>query len=118
MNGILASTLCYPYGSVLYDQERERVKEQRIDCAIKQAVYYRNYRRARERALTALAQQYPDDYKQLLEREKARDEEEGRKWLDINGTTSGVDTRSATTFTYTGETSNQSTNESYNGGEA
>jgi len=64
------------------------MSEQRIKSAAKQAVYYRNYRRARERAMTALAQQYPEVYKDLLEREKARDEQEGRKWLDIDGTTS------------------------------
>ena len=92
--------------------------ERRVATAMNMAVRQRNYRRARERALTALAQQYPDNYKELLEREKARDEEEGRKWLDIHGTTSIMDTRSATTVSTGAETNHQSTNESYNGGEA
>jgi hypothetical protein len=71
------------------------MNEQRVDSAIKQAVYYRNYRRARERALTKLAQMYPDNYQDLLEKEKASDEQLGKKWLDINGTTASslVDTR-------------------------
>lgn len=94
------------------------MSERRVATAMNMAVRQRNYRRARERALTALAQQYPDNYKELLEREKARDEEEGRKWLDINGTTGSMDTRSSSGLNATPEASNHSTNESYNGGEA
>ena len=60
------------------------------------AVRQRNYRRARDRALTRLAQAYPDDYKKLLEQEKANDEAQGRKWLDIDGNTAQLDTRSDT----------------------
>ena len=92
--------------------------EKRLKAAANQAVRYRNYRRARERALTALAQQYPDDYKSLLEREKARDEEEGRKWLDINGSTSSMDTRSVAPVNAQAEANHYSKNESNNGGEA
>jgi hypothetical protein len=62
--------------------------EKRIKSAASQAVSYRNYRRARERALTRLAQAYPDEYKQYLQEEKARDEETKKKWLDITGNTS------------------------------
>lgn len=94
------------------------MSERRITAAKNMAVRQRNYRRARERALTALAQQYPDDYKSLLEREKARDEEEGRKWLDINGSTSSMDTRSVATVSTGAEANHQGENESYNGGEA
>lgn len=94
------------------------MSERRVATAVNMAVRQRNYRRARERALTALAQQYPDNYKELLEREKARDEEEGRKWLDINGTTSSMDTRSNATFNTGAEADNAGEDESYNGGEA
>ena len=70
--------------------------EQRIETAKRTAVGYRNYRRARDRALVQLAQLYPDTYKELLEREKANDEAEGKKWLDIDGTTSNTFTSVST----------------------
>jgi hypothetical protein len=54
--------------------------EARTLAAIKQSVYYRNYRRARDRALVRLAQAYPDDYRTLFEEERARDEAEGKTW--------------------------------------
>jgi hypothetical protein len=82
------------------------------------AVRQRNYRRARDRALVKLAQLYPDAYKELLEREKANDEAQGRKWLDIDGNTTDMDTRSITTVNAQASTSNQRTNQGYNGGEA
>lgn len=62
----------------------------RIASAKKQAVSYRNYRRARDRALSRLANAYPDTYKQLLAEEKAFDEEQGKKWIDIDGNTNSV----------------------------
>jgi hypothetical protein len=61
--------------------------EKRLASAAKQAVYYRNYRRARDRALVKLAQAYPDAYKELLEKEKVSDEQEGKAWIDLNGAT-------------------------------
>lgn len=61
--------------------------KKRKKTAENQAVSYRNYRRARERALTKLAQAYPDEYKELLELEKLRDEQTGAKWIDITGAT-------------------------------
>ena len=61
--------------------------EQRIESAVRQAVNYRNYRRARERALAKLSHLYPDTYKQLLGIEKAIDEQEGKSWIDITGAT-------------------------------
>jgi hypothetical protein len=54
----------------------------------KRAVWLRNYQRARSRALTKLAQQNPDQYKELLEKERLIDEANGRAWLDITGATS------------------------------
>ena len=55
------------------------MREKRMRAAANQAVSYRNYRRARDRALTRLAQAYPDDYKELLEQEKAIDETNRRR---------------------------------------
>ena len=54
----------------------------------KQAIHYRNYRRARDRALVRLSQAYPETYKELLELEKVTDETTGAKWFDIDGSNS------------------------------
>ena len=94
------------------------MSERRLLAAANMAVRQRNYRRARDRALVKLAQLYPEAYKELLEREKANDEAQGRKWLDIDGTTTGMDIRSTTTVNAQANTSNHSSNESYYGGEA
>jgi len=94
------------------------MSERRLAAAKNMAVRQRNYRRARDRALVKLAQLYPETYTELLEREKANDEAQGRKWLDIDGNTSGMDIRSTTTVNAQAESSNHSTNQSYNGGEA
>ena len=61
--------------------------DRRVRTAVNQAVHYRNYRRVRDRALRRLAHRYPNDYRTLLEEERARDEAEGKAWLDISGTT-------------------------------
>lgn len=92
--------------------------EKRLKAAASQAVSYRNYRRARDRALVRLAQAYPDTYKELLEQEKAIDETQGRKWLDINGNTAELDTRSASTSSTQAKASNRTEDEGNNGGEA
>jgi hypothetical protein len=67
--------------------------EKRLKAAANQAVYYRNYRRARERALVRLANAYPDQYRTFLDEEKRADEEMGKKWLDLDGNTSPVKRR-------------------------
>ena len=54
----------------------------------KQAIHYRNYRRARDRALVRLSQAYPETYKELLELEKVNDETNGAKWVGIDGSSS------------------------------
>lgn len=59
----------------------------RLKAAADQAVRQRNYRRARERALTRLANDYPDLYRSYLEEEKEADENMGKKWLDLDGNT-------------------------------
>jgi len=61
--------------------------DRRIASAKRSAVRYRNYRRARERALTRLSNSYPETYKELLEQEKISDEQLGKKWIDIDGST-------------------------------
>ena len=75
--------------------------DRRVGTALNAAVRQRNYRRARDRALAKLAQQYPDDYRQLMEKEKESDEQLGKKWLDITGATiaSEMGTRADTTAT-------------------
>ena len=92
--------------------------ERRVVAAKNMAVRQRNYRRARDRALVKLAQLYPETYTELLERERANDEAQGRKWLDIDGTTNApIASVSAGQFT-AGQSSNLSTNQGDDGGEA
>ena len=50
----------------------------------KQAIHYRNYRRARDRALVRLSHLYPNVYRDLLAEEKERDEDEGKNWVASN----------------------------------
>jgi hypothetical protein len=66
--------------------------EKRLASAAKAAVYYRNYRRARDRALIKLSHLHPDDYRELLEKEKVSDEQEGKTWIDLNGSTASART--------------------------
>jgi len=47
----------------------------------------RNYRRARDRALTRLAGRHRKEYLALLEEEKANDRAQGKTWVDIAGNT-------------------------------
>jgi hypothetical protein len=76
----------------------------RIESAKRSAVVYRNYRRARERAMTRLSNAYPETYKELLEQEKIVDEQMGKKWLDIDGSTSqSMDLNASTSSTGGGE---------------
>jgi hypothetical protein len=92
------------------------MSERRMATAMNMAVRQRNYRRARDRALARLAQAYPDDYKELLEQEKAIDETQGRKWIDIDGTTNSVGIRpTIAPIAGVRETSNGGKNEGTNG---
>ena len=59
----------------------------RIEGAKAQAVRQRNYRRARDRALVRLSNDYPNVYRTYLEEEMKTDEQMGKKWLDIDGNT-------------------------------
>lgn len=71
--------------------------QRRVRTATNHAVRQRNYRRVRDRALRRLSNLYPDQYRELLEEERARDEKENKVWLDISGRTRagmGAPTRS------------------------
>lgn len=60
-------------------------------AGVSQAIHYRNYRRARDRALARLAKDYPEQYQEYLQEEKASDETTGKKWLST-GATVGIST--------------------------
>ena len=68
--------------------------ERRIETAKAQAVRQRNYRRARDRALARLSNDYPNVYRAYLEEEIEADEKMGKKWLDITGSTRSTRSRS------------------------
>jgi hypothetical protein len=87
----------------------------------KQAIEYRNYRRARDRALIRLSHLYADAYKQLLVEERENDEQEGKKWIstgDNNRITITTRARENAVPDVAGRTDYESSDESYNGGEA
>ena len=93
----------------------------RIESAKRSAVIYRNYRRARERAMTRLSNAYPETYKELLEQEKIVDEQMGKKWLDIDGSTGqsmDINTSLPPTGGGEGYQASSSTNQSNDGGKA
>jgi len=84
----------------------------------KQAISYRNYRRARDRALVRLTHAYPDTYRQLLAEEKAFDEVNGKKWVNITGSTNlvvGIHTRANGALGIIATQTNSSQNKSNNG---
>ena len=95
--------------------------EKRIAQAARRAVQHRNYRRARDRALARLAHAYPDTYKELLAVERQFDEQQGKKWIYLSGSTVfsvGIHTRATGADNlYTSQTSS-SQNQSDDGGEA
>ena len=92
----------------------------RIKTAKRGAVRQRNYRRARDRAMTRLSTAYPETYKELLEQEKIVDEQMGKKWLDIDGSTGQSMDLDASTANTGGEEQQAKSNsdKSNDGGEA
>ena len=68
--------------------------KRRIETAKAQAVRQRNYRRARDRALARLGNDYPNVYRTYLEEEMEADDQMGKKWLDISGNTKSASSRS------------------------
>ena len=93
----------------------------RIKTAKRGAVRQRNYRRARDRAMTRLATAYPETYKELLEQEKIVDEQMGKKWLDLDGSTGeSMDLNASAPLTGGGEgdQTNSGSDKSNDGGKA
>ena len=60
--------------------ENEKAFRRRLATAQNLAVSQRNYRRARDRALVRLANDYKEIYLDYLAEEKAKDEQEGKRW--------------------------------------
>ena len=85
-----------------------------------QVVHYRNYRRARDKALVRLAHLYPDTYKQLLDEQRKFDEQEGKNWfIDSDSRlTVNVRTRANGTPTPSKTSSSGRENKGNNGGKA
>ncbi len=87
----------------------------------KQAIEYRNYRRARDRALIRLSHLYADEYRRLLVEERELDEQQGKKWIGIADNTRltiTTRTRANAVPDVAGRTDYDSSDEGYNGGEA
>ena len=83
-----------------------------------QVVHYRNYRRARDKALVRLAHLYPDTYKQLPDEQRKFDEQEGKNWSVDSDSRLTVNVRTRANGTPTPSTSSARENEGNNGGEA
>ena len=85
-----------------------------------QSIHYRNYRRARDRALTRLSKLYPKLYRELLAEERELDEQEGTIWsLAGDGKLSvTTHTRANAVPVFNTDTRDARKDESDNGGEA
>jgi hypothetical protein len=57
--------------------------------SLNQAVYHRNYQRARARALVRLSRAFQTEYKQYLQEEREKDEAMGKTWLGFDSNTGG-----------------------------
>jgi predicted transcriptional regulator len=87
----------------------------------KQSIHYRNYRRARDRALVRLSHLYADEYRQLLVEERELDELEGKKWIGVTDSTRltiTTHTRANAVPAFTGSTGDAGKNKGNDGGEA
>lgn len=86
---------------------------------LSQAIHQRNYQRARARALVRLSQAYREHYKELLEEEKLRDTEMGKRWVGIDPDTGNAITIESYKDYAEGavDPSYESPNPSYYGGE-
>ena len=69
--------------------ESEKAFRKRLAAAENMAVRQRNYRRARDRALARLANDYKEIYLDYLAEEKAKDEQEGKRWHNLAGSVPG-----------------------------
>jgi hypothetical protein len=85
----------------------------------RQSIHYRNYRRARDRALARLSKLYPNVYRDLLEEERELDEQEGTVWSVAGDGRLSVTTRARTVRSSSGRNaSNEGKNKSNDGGKA
>jgi hypothetical protein len=86
----------------------------------KQSIHYRNYRRARDRALVRLSHLYPNLYRDLLAEEKELDEQEGTVWSLVGDGKLSISTRTRANAVpdVAGRTDYERADESNNGGEA
>jgi hypothetical protein len=86
----------------------------------KQSIHYRNYRRARDRALVRLSHLYPNLYRELLAEEKELDEQEGTIWSLVGDSKLSITTRTRANAVpdVAGRTDYERADESNNGGEA
>ena len=86
----------------------------------KQSIHYRNYRRARDRALARLSKLYPNVYKDLLDEERELDEQEGTVWSLVGDGKLSITThtRANPVPALTGSPGDESQDSSYDGGEA
>jgi hypothetical protein len=92
------------------------MENKRLIAAAKTAVWLRNYQRARVRALTKLANAYPDEYKELFEQEKINDYTQGKAWIDLNGNTSNsLDTDTSTNTNRSKDQTPQTSNKTRTG---
>ena len=95
---------------------------ERKEVSGKQAIHYRNYRRARDRALVRLSHLYPNVYRDLLAEEKDNDQTEGKKWVANNtrvSVTMGVRSRPTRNKGRVSKRPKRSRkNKGYNGGKA
>lgn len=69
--------------------ENKDLVKRRLAAAENMAVRQRNYRRARDRALARLANDYKEIYLDYLAEEKAKDEQEGKRWHNLAGSVPG-----------------------------
>ena len=69
-------------------ENKETIKR-RLAAAENMAVRQRNYRRARDRALARLANDYKEIYLDYLAEEKEKDEQEGKRWHNLAGSVPG-----------------------------
>jgi len=85
----------------------------------RQSIHYRNYRRARDRALARLSRLYPNMYRDLLEEERELDEQEGTVWSVAGDGRLSVTTRARATSSASGRnTGSKGKNKSNDGGKA
>jgi recombinational DNA repair ATPase RecF len=90
------------------------------EAGLSQAIHYRNYRRARDRARTRIAQEYPELYLEYLQEERVNDKTTGKTWVGIDRDNGSAITIESYKDTIEGSTDpdNDGANKGNNGGEA